>query len=215
MLRWEKRPYRLEAFVGKIPAGCVYASGENNWGWHLESTFYTADLRRYGKCASENEAKEALAVCVKKWLQFANLVQQEMVYAAVQAEREACAEAAEKFDRNREWVPGSLYDTLRREVAAKIRRRSEIASSAMSETNMQKMHIAIPDGYQLVPKEPTTAMLAAATPPQQEGGHIEPPYPEILPCDVLIDGVKLHKGMHISSVFTMLNRRIEDGGGDG
>jgi len=193
MLRWEKRPYRLEAFVGKIPAGCVYASGENNWGWHLESTFYTADLRRYGKCASENEAKEALAVCVKKWLQFANLVQQEMVYAAVQAEREACAEAAEKFDRNREWVPGSLYDTLRREVAGKIRRRSEIASVAMSETTM----------------------LAAATPPQQDGGHIEPPYPETLPCDVLIDGVKLHKGMHISSIFTMLNRRIEDGGGDG
>jgi len=94
MLRWEKRPYRLEAFVGKIPAGCVYASGENNWGWHLESTFYTADLRRYGKCASENEAKEALAVCVKKWLQFANLVQQEMVYDAVKAESETTMLAA-------------------------------------------------------------------------------------------------------------------------
>jgi len=42
----------------------------------------------------------------------------------------------------------SLYDTLRREVAGKIRLRSDIASSAMSETTM----------------------LAAATPPQQDGG---------------------------------------------
>jgi hypothetical protein len=41
--------------------------------------------------------------------------------AAVVREREACAKIAEGFDRNRDWVPGSLYDTLRREVAAAIR----------------------------------------------------------------------------------------------
>lgn len=47
--------------------------------------------------------------------------------AATKAEREACARAAEGFtdDRDdRKWVPGSLYDTLRRETAAFIRKRS-------------------------------------------------------------------------------------------
>jgi hypothetical protein len=35
---------------------------------------------------------------------------------------EECAKVAEGFPRNREWVPGSLYDTLRRETAAAIRK---------------------------------------------------------------------------------------------
>ena len=40
----------------------------------------------------------------------------------VEAEaREDCARIAEGFERNRDWVPGSLYDTLRRETAAAIR----------------------------------------------------------------------------------------------
>lgn len=43
---------------------------------------------------------------------------------AILAERERCAKVAEGFERNREWVPGSLYDTLRREVAAAIRQGS-------------------------------------------------------------------------------------------
>lgn len=34
---------------------------------------------------------------------------------------EECAKVAEGFPRNRDWVNGSLYDTLRREVAADIR----------------------------------------------------------------------------------------------
>lgn len=34
---------------------------------------------------------------------------------------ELCAQVAEGFPKNRDWVPGSLYDTLRREVAAAIR----------------------------------------------------------------------------------------------
>lgn len=42
--------------------------------------------------------------------------------AATVAERERCALIAEGFPRTRDWVPGSLYDTLRREVAARIRR---------------------------------------------------------------------------------------------
>jgi hypothetical protein len=45
------------------------------------------------------------------------------IKAAVLAEREECARAAEGFERNRDWVPGSLYETLRREVAAAIRNR--------------------------------------------------------------------------------------------
>lgn len=47
--------------------------------------------------------------------------------AHVLAEREACAKAAEGFTEERDdrkWVPGSLYDTLRRETAAFIRKRS-------------------------------------------------------------------------------------------
>lgn len=43
-------------------------------------------------------------------------------HAAGRAEmKEEAAKAAEGFERNRDWVPGSLYDTLRREVAAAIR----------------------------------------------------------------------------------------------
>lgn len=34
---------------------------------------------------------------------------------------EECARAAEGFTDDRKWVPGSLYDTLRRETAAQIR----------------------------------------------------------------------------------------------
>lgn len=46
--------------------------------------------------------------------------------AATSIEREACAKAAEGFTDDRKWVPGSLYDTLRRETAAAIRRRSNV-----------------------------------------------------------------------------------------
>lgn len=48
---------------------------------------------------------------------------------AVAAEREACALAAEGYREGRDdraWIPGSLYDTLRRDVAAVIRTRSAI-----------------------------------------------------------------------------------------
>ena len=42
--------------------------------------------------------------------------------ACVAAERERCAKVAEGFEQTRDWVPGSLYDNIRREVAARIRR---------------------------------------------------------------------------------------------
>lgn len=42
-------------------------------------------------------------------------------YAAFPVIIERCAKIAEGFPKNRGWVPGSLYDTLRREVAADIR----------------------------------------------------------------------------------------------
>lgn len=38
---------------------------------------------------------------------------------------EECAKVAEGFQHNREWVPGSLYDTLRKETAADIRKLAE------------------------------------------------------------------------------------------
>lgn len=43
------------------------------------------------------------------------------IMAAKAEQREADAKMAEGFERTRDWVPGSLYDTLRREVAAAIR----------------------------------------------------------------------------------------------
>lgn len=51
----------------------------------------------------------------------------EFVRRVVAEEREACARAAEGFTEERDdrrWVPGSLYDTLRLETAAAIRKRS-------------------------------------------------------------------------------------------
>ena len=47
------------------------------------------------------------------------------IKAAVEAEREKCAQAAEGFEQTRIWAPGSFYDTLRRECAAAIRARSK------------------------------------------------------------------------------------------
>ena len=38
-------------------------------------------------------------------------------------EREACAKAAEGFEANRDWVPGSLWGNIRADVAAAIRAR--------------------------------------------------------------------------------------------
>ena len=58
-----------------------------------------------------------------RWLGFARAAYE----AGVSAEREACARAAEGFTEerdDRQWVPGSLYDTLRLETAAVIRKRS-------------------------------------------------------------------------------------------
>lgn len=46
----------------------------------------------------------------------------ERLRTALASETERCAMIAEGFENNRGWVPGSLYDTLRREVAAEIRK---------------------------------------------------------------------------------------------
>ena len=45
--------------------------------------------------------------------------------AATAAERERCARVAEGIERpdERHWINGSLYDTLRRETAAELRRK--------------------------------------------------------------------------------------------
>lgn len=50
-----------------------------------------------------------------------NIACQPLIDEAVVAERDRCAKIAEGFEQTRDWVPGSLYDTLRREVAAAIR----------------------------------------------------------------------------------------------
>lgn len=43
------------------------------------------------------------------------------ILTARSEQREEDARIAEGFERNRDWAPSSLYDTLRREVAAAIR----------------------------------------------------------------------------------------------
>lgn len=69
--------------------------------------------------ATDYEIRKALdvAVAVQFWPDTDNLAYQ----IAFQAGVEAAAKAAEAFEKNRDWVPGSLYDTLRRETAAAIR----------------------------------------------------------------------------------------------
>lgn len=65
----------------------------------------------------------------QKWLGFARAAYE----AGATAEREACAKAAEGFTDGRDHrklVPGSLYDTLRRETAAFIRKRSNAGGNA-------------------------------------------------------------------------------------
>jgi hypothetical protein len=44
----------------------------------------------------------------------------------VAQEREACARIAEGFEQTRDWVQGSLYENIRREVAAAIRARGPL-----------------------------------------------------------------------------------------
>ena len=53
------------------------------------------------------------------------LAAKEVWAVAIAAERERCARVAEGMERpdERHWVPDSLYDKLRRETAAEIRRQ--------------------------------------------------------------------------------------------
>lgn len=60
----------------------------------------------------------------------ANVTDRELLELAVATEREACAQAAEGFQENRNWVPGSLWGNIRSEVAAAIRARGQEASNA-------------------------------------------------------------------------------------
>lgn len=61
-------------------------------------------------------------------VRFAELVAAHVRAEATAAEREACAKVAEGFEQNRDWVRGSLYESIRNEVAAKIRARGGVAS---------------------------------------------------------------------------------------
>lgn len=46
---------------------------------------------------------------------------EKQIRTAVLEERERCALIAEGFVKNRDWVPGSLYEKIRKEVAHAIR----------------------------------------------------------------------------------------------
>lgn len=70
---------------------------------------------------------EMLCEALPADVNWGNPITPDVVEQIILAEREACAKAAEGFTDGRDdrkWVPGSLYDTLRRETAAFIRKRS-------------------------------------------------------------------------------------------
>ena len=49
-----------------------------------------------------------------------------LVSTAEAVERERCAQVADCFEQTRGWAPGSFYATLRREVAAQIRKTPNV-----------------------------------------------------------------------------------------
>lgn len=51
---------------------------------------------------------------------------------AIATERERCAKVAEGFEQTRDWVPTSLYATIRADVAARIRRGPNAGSNGPS-----------------------------------------------------------------------------------
>ena len=69
---------------------------------------------------------------------------------ATEREREACAKAAEVYTEegdDRQWIPGSLYDTLRRDVAAFIRKRSKAQCSSVVASLRQTTSVGQPVAF--------------------------------------------------------------------
>ena len=65
----------------------------------------------------EKVARKLAAICGNRdWRPF-----EAEAYHAVCISIEEAAKAAEGVEKTRDWVPGSLYDTLRRETAGAIR----------------------------------------------------------------------------------------------
>lgn len=84
-------------------------------------------LAREAECTHVNLSGDRF-IASQRLGRFAELVAAHVRAEATAAEREACAKVAEGFEQNRDWVRGSLYESIRNEVAAKIRARSEVAS---------------------------------------------------------------------------------------
>lgn len=108
-----------------------------------------ADLPGEGKSlkALENFASLAIADFLERTGQYVtNDASREAVIAeAVAAEREACAKVAEGFEQNRDWVRGSLYESIRNEVAARIRARGKATVKESLTAEPQDVDGPIPD----------------------------------------------------------------------
>ena len=72
--------------------------------------------------ASRKQAQEEV-VWLKERIARAGVEHRRAMHEALQQEREACAQVAEGFPENRDWVPGSLWGNIRKEMAAAIRNR--------------------------------------------------------------------------------------------
>jgi acetate kinase len=128
--RMEAEIARLKTIIDGVDGpvsttGLAVEAAQAREDWRMadkDSTRLTAELANHKKEIASLKADLAAAEEVARKAVEAIPIAMD---AAAEKEREACAKIAEGFERNRDWVPGSLYDTLRREVAAAIRARGE------------------------------------------------------------------------------------------
>ena len=102
----------------------------NSWTDNRRCTVDSEGLVRWIPSADQEVAERAAriraqeeAVALKERIARAGVEQRRAVREAVLEEREACAKVCEGFPANRDWVPGSLWGNIRKEIAAAIRAR--------------------------------------------------------------------------------------------
>ena len=99
----------------------------NSWTDNRRCTVDSEGLVRWIPSADQEVAAERAAQAevadLKERIARAGVEQRRAVREAVLEEREACAKVCEGFPANRDWVPGSLWGNIRKEIAAAIRAR--------------------------------------------------------------------------------------------
>ena len=82
----------------------------------------SADQEVATERAARKKAQEEV-VALKERIARAGVEYRRALHEALQQEREVCAQVCEGFPANRDWVPGSLWGNIRKEIAAAIRAR--------------------------------------------------------------------------------------------